>query len=209
MAPPLPTSGQAFDIRIKILCQGQLCYSNLNYYPGTNIANFTNSNLDAALLAFSNAMTGQLQAVLSEDAVIVDYLLTLRGAGAAGRTRTRVVNLPGIVASQSLPVWDTYSFVKIPQSVDQIPVGSDPFRAGRVGISGIPESLVDNGVVIDSALPELDDVAAVLLQFNITAPVATTMNLRIIDPAGTVPQRQVPVEAVNFNRIGTQLTRKV
>lgn len=203
------------EIQVISAMQGQFCYMNLDYMSDVEDAVVKRSD---ALQRFLDGPLAYLQGIMVSTATILTVSARQRGVYQSGMTTSVTLNVPGLVEAEGLPVWDTFSFRKLPDTAGEYvhpsAVWLTPFKYGRIAVSGIPETFQEDGVAEASAATALNNFAGSVLELEApTIPDGTSGNLWLImnryKDGETIPfQKRCDVLEVIPNRIGTQLTRK-
>lgn len=193
------------DVRFVSVQQNELCYLNLSYYP---VSPPEAISLSGFIADFE--LQGVIEAILAITSVQMRYLTvqyTLRGTPNSGDTQTKTIDQVGDIAGDVLPVYNTLVLRKNPNNDDRVPLSSNPFKPGRVILSGVPEALQNNGVLNPSYAAAVATLCTVIESTSGTVSVPCRL-IMDREPGSPLGFARCTVESVTFQRFGTQLTRK-
>jgi hypothetical protein len=200
----MPIIGQQnFYVRLRQTVNGQSCWANLIYAP--LVAGVTASAY-AFAEAWADSFVTQIRACMSEQARVESVNVSRRGPGGFNQAQINI-GAVGSVADESLPAWDTASFLKYPSNLAIEGATPTPFEMGRFCLSGVPESFQSAGYAEPFAVAIMDGLADVIDTVTIGANDFQMHMARIVD-FDSPPSAAAFVLNCAFNRIGTQLTRK-
>lgn len=201
-------TGNYLRIRLKQLYAGEFCYANMEYYPLG--AALTINDLPGALDDWVDQVLPNINAIQTDSVVNIEVSVQRRGINSNNSDISAALAGGGVLDDHTLPVYNTWSFEKVPDNDTVAPVNDYVFRNGRVCFSGVPETWQDDGIANPVELVNLATTANALHSFTLTGDGAPVMYMRMDNrkPGGTGLRRAVHVAYVTFNRLGTQLTRK-
>lgn len=183
---------------------GELCYTTLPYFCTDYTP--TARGRDVAL-EFLDSVIPAWAALVSEHFTFSSIRYREAGPGALPPGDVNISGSAGLVTGGSLPVYNTFALTKVPDNLAVEPVGAPDFDFGRVSISGVPESSQDNGGVTGLVADALDTLGETMRVLTIGAETFQMFMIRPGVPGGA-PTAVAPVDAILFNKLGTQNTRK-
>ncbi len=183
----------------------ELTQSTMEYYPSIGAGLGTPTDVIDAWRANTEA---NWLALVSEQWTMLEVRCSKKVAGIY-TDGVRVVNTPGGVVGDVLPPLNTFSLVKIPDNAERDPPAGRLVGKGRVAISGVPESLQNNGFITSPGRVAAD-LLAESLEFFVDAVNTTTytMYIQSLELPTDPTEEFAPVFDIAFNRLGTQLSRK-
>lgn len=134
------------------------------------------------------------------------------GSYTAGNYTLPLGGAAGLFLGNSSPPFLTASFRKLVEIPgDQEGTDPEPITGGKFGISGVPQSIHDNGHVNDTAwVTDANAFAFALVTLEDVDGVGTDAHLVIerLNPAGGAPLKLAQVIDCRFNKLGTNNFRK-
>lgn len=183
-----------------------MTYNTLEYYAPTGLEAEDAANI---ALAWETDILGYWLDAVSASWTMLELRATWNYVDTAWHSEfTRSVGAPGTVVGDALPPYNTWSLRKQPDNSNRDPITATPFRQGRIGIAGVPESGQANGLPNASALIYLDALADALKSFTVGA---TAVYMYIARAAVEPPDFElqfVPILSLSSGKLGTQNTRK-
>jgi hypothetical protein len=203
----IPVGTEGVNIRLRSIQNNEFCFVNLFYFCGDETVSLDNA-VDDVIAAWWTQVSAALLPVIAQAHTFVDVFGKQAGV-AFPYESTQVLSVTGTAAAgNAMPVWDTWSLDKLPDNENGIGTVVAPFKRGRISFSGVPEAMVNNGLVESAWLDELATLCTALLSFSATVGGNSEQFFMRMMDAPTNPTRQAHVTTVQFNRVGTQLTRK-
>lgn len=198
-------------IRVVTAYAGQLCHTNLYYQNSDTVLLNRQNNI---LTAFLTDVLPDWTPLLVADAVITEAHIAVYHMPSQPAPEI-AVQYPGAAGEQvgdGLPAFVTATLLKVPNNATLSPPTGTPFvRAGRIAISGIPESAQANGAIDSTYEGLMTNLALALMDFTVTiSGTPHTFNLGMVksNPTPGTGTTGVLVSGLNIGRIGTQNTRK-
>lgn len=183
----------------------ELTYSTMEYYPTTGLGE---ESAQEFVDGWRNHSAPNWKSAVSEQWTMLEVRCSKKVNGIYTEAKN-IVNLPGGVLGEVLPVYNTFSLTKIPDNANKEPALGRDVNKGRIGISGVPEVSQDNGQITPAALIEVNLIGSTILQFTSEGvPTEYTMYIKSLALPTDPTESFAPVLSLPFNRLGTQLTRK-
>lgn len=213
MARPInPRQGkQFFEVQVKSIQNGELCYWNSRWVTSLDSANITTATFAAE---FEDKVLSLVRPFTS----IWHTYLSLRVTGGPNLPIhvRNLVDYNGLEPGNVLPVWNTFYFIEYTMLDTQFPLGEKPIERGRVSLSGVPEATQQNGVIESpAAVAFLGAFATRLETFTTAGGVEAYGYIRRFANTLTVngvkvnnPVTDVFIGSCAYVGLGTQNTRK-
>lgn len=186
---------------------GQNCYTNFQY----QIIDATELDLTAidVRTAWVASVLPEIVAFTAEDFQFVSLLTRINYTGGLYDSEDEFpLTMTGGVVADALPVYNTVSFTKVADPVDQL--GTDPvlIKRGRLSFSGVPETYQNNRIPAAGIVSQYNEAAAIIRAFDVGDDTAEMRIFRFAPGSSTGAIKNARVAALVFNEFGTQLTRK-
>lgn len=183
----------------------ELTYSTMEYYPTTGLG-------EESAQDFVDGWVGHVVpnwlALVSANWSMIEVRCSKKVDGNYTEAKN-IVGSPGLGDIQTLPVWNTFSLVKLPDNANREPIGERMVGKGRIAISGVGEDSQNNAVITAISLIAANLLGLTMRQFTSGGvPTEYTMFIQSLATLADPIEVFAPVSALPFNRIGTQLTRK-
>lgn len=192
-------------ITVKGIMQNEFTYSSMEYYPSVGDGDESASDVNNG---WEDEIKDLWLALASEDWEMLEINCSHKIDGIY-TDASKAINEVGLVLGDALPVYNTFSFVKVPDNANRDPDDERTVGKGRIAFSGVAELDVADGKIKTAARVNADALAAAISTFQ--PLVGTSTFLMYIQSLATVADPVevfAPVQYVLYNRMGTQLTRK-
>lgn len=207
----MPAYNANFEFEFRGIQGGKMCVTHLEYHREDPIPTPALTDLWSPAYA---KWTGTLKAATSEKYTLMEIYVRYFGTTLGVNTVVEGIlplEEPGDIVGEVMPPNVIMAVTKVVDNLTIWPVTATPFRNGKVGFSGVPESSQDNGILTPAALGLLEAVAEDIE--GITIDVGGTdyefvLGLERPGVGGGAPEKVLVTECNAKQILGTQNTRK-